>query len=60
MLWIGATQNGDVMLSQIASHSTVCLAAYADPQQRNIKFRVTCLLWGESTSDWWIPRTNGQ
>ena len=32
-------------------HSTVCLAAYVDPHQRNIKLRITGPLWGEFTGD---------
>ena len=33
-----------VMEYQITGHSTVCLTAYADPHQRNIKVRITGLI----------------
>ena len=40
----------NVMQSQNPGHSTVCLTAYVDPHQRNIKVRITGPLWGEFTA----------
>ena len=49
----------NVLMSQITGHSTVCLTAYADPHERNIRARITGHTWGEFTGDaekaskWW-------
>ena len=44
----------------ITGHSTVCLTAYTNPRQRNIKVRITGPFCGEFTGDRWIPHTKGQ
>ena len=36
------------MRYQITDHSNVCLTAYADPHQKNIKVRITGTFWGNS------------
>ena len=43
------------MWSQITGHLTVCLTAYVDLHQRNIKFSITGHLWGEFIGDQWMP-----
>ena len=48
-----------VMGSQIPGISIAQSCAQAQIKE-NIKVPRHWPLWGESTSDWWIPLTNGQ
>ena len=54
--WLGAT----ITMTSHERHLTVCLTAYMDRLQRNIKVCVTGSLWGEFTGNRWIPLTKGQ
>ena len=61
LFWIGpysdVTMN--ILASQITGDSIVCLTVGWDINE-NIKGRVACPLWGESTGDRWIPHTKGK
>ena len=63
--WNGMTQHYDdvimgAMASQITSLTIVYSTVYSGVDQRNTKAPRHWPLWGESTSDRWIPRTKGQ
>ena len=44
--WTLRWRHMNFMYSKITGHSTVCLAAYAGPHQRNTKVRIAGLWWG--------------
>ena len=48
------------MGSQITGISFVCSSVCLGADQRNHRSSALLGLWGESTSDWWIPLTKGQ
>ena len=48
------------MESQITSPTFVYSTVYSGTYQRKHQSSASLALWGEFTSDWWIPRTKGQ